>query len=316
MHNLKKYQKIISVQADPIEKINIKTDTTFFLLYEAQKKGYKIFWYQTSGLSLENEKVYAYGNFVELKKNSKKFFTKEKFTEIDLSLSKYLLIRQNPPFNMDYINSTLYLDKIKSLVKIINDPTSVRNISEKFYSSKFIKYMPPTIFTKNITKIHNFQKKYKKIVIKPTNGYAGKSILFLNNNFNKKKITTYLNKTGHVLAQKFLPGIKQGDKRIFIINGKVVGAIKRVPSKNSILSNISQGGTAKKTKLNIKEKNIANIIAKDLIKNNVFFCGIDLVSEYLIGDINITSPTGLTQYKDLTGINLAKEFWDNAKKLK
>ena len=118
------------------------------------------------------------------------------------------------------------------------------------------------------------------------------------------------------MVQKFLPAVKYGDKRIFIINGKVMGAIKRVPSRNSILSNISQGGKAVKTILNLKERNIAKFIGKDLIKNNIYFSGIDLVSGYLIGDINITSPTGLPQFKELTGINLAINFWDNTKYLK
>ena len=313
---MKKVKKIISVQADPVEKINVNTDTTFLLLLEAQKRGYEIFWYETKGLSLINEKVTALGNFVTLFENKRNYFKKKQKTEIDLSRSKYLLIRQNPPFNMDYINSTLYLEKIKKSVKVINNPSAIRNISEKFYSSKFIKYMPPTIFTRDISKIYNFYIKYNKIVIKPTNGYAGKQILFLDKNFNKKKISNYLKKIGHVMVQKFLPAVKYGDKRIFIINGKVMGAIKRVPSRNSILSNISQGGKAVKTILNSKENNIAKIIGKDLIKNNIYFSGIDLVSGYLIGDINITSPTGLPQFKELTGINLAINFWDNTKYLK
>ena len=313
---MKKVKKIISVQADPVEKINVNTDTTFLLLLEAQKRGYQIFWYETKGLSLINKKVTASGNFVTLFKNKRNYFKKKQLTQIDLSRSKYLLIRQNPPFNMDYINSTLYLEKLKKSVKVINNPSAIRNISEKFYSSKFIKYMPPTIFTRDISKIYNFYIKYKKIVIKPTNGYAGKQILFLDKNFNKKKISDYLKKIGHVMVQKFLPAVKYGDKRIFIINGKVMGAIKRVPSRNSILSNISQGGKAVKTILNLRERNIAKFIGKDLIKNNIYFSGIDLVSGYLIGDINITSPTGLPQFKELTGINLAINFWDNTKYLK
>ena len=313
---MKKVKKIISVQADPVEKINVNTDTTYLLLLEAQKRGYQIFWYETKGLSLINKKVTASGNFVTLFKNKRNYFKKKQLTQIDLSRSKYLLIRQNPPFNMDYINSTLYLEKLKKSVKVINNPSAIRNISEKFYSSKFIKYMPPTIFTRDISKIYNFYIKYKKIVIKPTNGYAGKQILFLDKNFNKKKISDYLKTIGHVMVQKFLPAVKYGDKRIFIINGKVMGAIKRVPSRNSILSNISQGGKAVKTILNLKERNIAKFIGKDLIKNNIYFSGIDLVSGYLIGDINITSPTGLPQFKELTGINLAINFWDNTKYLK
>ena len=176
--------------------------------------------------------------------------------------------------------------------------------------------MPPTIFTKDLNLIKIFYKKNKKIVIKPIHGYAGKDILFIDKNFNIKKIKKYINKIGHVMVQKFLPLIKNGDKRVFILNGKVKGVIRRVPLKNSILSNISQGGTAYKTKLNKREMYISKTIAKKLKKNNIFFAGIDLVSNYLIGDINVTSPTGLVQYQNLTGINLAKSFWNEAEKLK
>ena len=176
--------------------------------------------------------------------------------------------------------------------------------------------MPPTIFTKDLKLIKKFYKENNKIVIKPIHGYAGKDILFIDRNFYQKTIKPYIKKIGHVMAQKFLPLVKHGDKRVFILNGKVKGAIKRVPSKGSILSNISQGGSALKTKLNKKELHISKVIAKKLKKNNIFFAGIDLISNYLIGDINVTSPTGLTQYKDLTGINLAENYWDEVKKLK
>ena len=170
--------------------------------------------------------------------------------------------------------------------------------------------MPATIFTKDINKISKFYKKYKQLVIKPINGYAGKDIMFINKNFNKKRVSLYLKKIGHAMIQKFLPMVKKGDKRVFIINGKVCGAIKRVPSKNSILSNLSQGGTAINTTLNLNELKIAKIVAKDLRKNNIYFAGIDFVSGKLIGDINVTSPTGLPQYKQLTGKDLSKYFWN------
>ena len=217
---------------------------------------------------------------------------------------------------MDYITSTLFLESISKKVKIINNPTAIRNVSEKFYSINFLKFMPPTIFTKNIKEIKNFFKENKKILIKPIHGYAGKDILFIKNKINIFKVNKYLRKIGHVMVQKFLPKVKNGDKRVFIINGSVKGSIRRIPSKNSILSNISQGGTAVKTKLNNKEYFIAKYVAKKLKQKNIFFAGIDLISGYLIGDINVTSPTGLPQFKDLTGINLAKNFWNELQKLK
>ena len=308
--------KIVAIQADALSSINVKTDTTLLIALEAQKRFYQIYWYQTKDLNLINGKVYAKAKKVKFFENTKNFYKVSKIIKLNLAKAKFILIRQNPPFNMDYITSTLYLENLNKKVKVLNNPFSIRNISEKFYSVNFLNFMPPTIFTKDLEIIKDFYKKNKKIVIKPIHGYAGKDILFIDKNFNNKKINSYINKIGHVMIQKFLPLIKNGDKRVFILNGKVKGAIRRKPLKGSILSNISQGGFAIKTKLNKNEMKISNAIAAKLKKNNIFFAGIDLVSNYLIGDINVTSPTGLPQYKNLTGINLAKSFWDEAEKLK
>ena len=308
-------KKIIAIQADKINSINIKTDTTFQLALEAQNRGYRIFWYEIKDLNLLNKRVIAKADQVKFFDNSKNYFKKINKSNLDLSKTKFVLMRQNPPFNMDYITATFYLEFLKK-TKVVNNPKSVRNISEKFYSINFLKMMPPTIFTENIQEIKKFLKKNRKIVIKQIHGFAGKNILFIQNRLNISSISRYLKSFGTVMVQKYLPGVKKGDKRIFIINGKVCGAIQRIPSKGSILSNISQGGTAVKTKLNFKEKKVANTIAKELKKENIFFAGIDLVSGYLIGDINVTSPTGLPQYKELTGINLAKNFWDQLENLK
>ena len=305
--------KIVAIQADPIEKINPKTDTTLLLALEAQKRKHKIYWFESKDLSFINSKLFADVKELKLFSNNKKYFKIIRKKKFDLSSSKVILIRQDPPFNIDYINSTLLLDIIKNKTEIINNPESVRNISEKLFSIKFMQLMPPTIFTKNLKEIINFYQKHKKILLKPVNGYAGKNIYFINKKINQRELMNYLRKTGFVMVQKFLPLIKYGDKRIFIINGKVVGAIRRVPSKNSILSNISQGGKAFKTNLNKFEKKVSNHVAKILKKNNIYFAGIDLISGKLIGDINVTSPTGLTQFKKLTGINLAEYFWDKLK---
>ena len=309
-------QKIIAIQANSVDLINVETDTTLLLALEAQKRSYQMYWYETKDLSLIKGKVYAKAKKVIFFENKKKCFKILKNVNLDLSKVKYILVRQNPPFNMDYITSTLYLECLPKSVKLLNNPISIRNISEKFYSVNFLKFMPPTIFTKDLKLIKKFFFQYKQIVIKPIHGYAGKDILFINKKFNEVNIKKYLSKIGHVMVQKFLPKVKFGDKRVFILNGKVKGAIKRVPAKGSILSNISQGGKANKTILNKKELYLSNFIAKKLKKKDIFFAGIDLVSNYLIGDINITSPTGLPQYKNLTGINLAKNFWDEAEKLK
>ena len=308
-------KKILAIQSNTLDEINVETDTTLLLALEAQKRNYEIIWYETKDLSLIKTKVFVNGKNVKFFDKTKHFYKVKKNIKFELSKAKVILVRQNPPFNMDYINSTHFLDHV-NIKRVINNPTSVRNVSEKFYSTNFLKYMPDTIFTKNVKQINTFLKKNKKIVIKPIHGYAGKNILFIDRKLNIKILNKYIKKFDHVMVQKYLSKVKEGDKRVFIINGKVKGAIRRLPKKNSILSNISQGGTALKTKLNSRELKISKLVAGTLKKSKIFFAGIDLVGGYLIGDINVTSPTGLPQYKNLTGINLAKEFWNELEKLK
>ena len=308
-------KKILAIQSNTLDEINVETDTTLLLALEAQKRNYEIIWYETKDLSLIKSKVFVDGKNVKFFDKTKYFYKVKKNIKFDLSKAKVILVRQNPPFNMDYINSTHFLDHV-NIKRIINNPTSVRNVSEKFYSTNFLKYMPDTIFTKNVREIYTFLKKNKKIVIKPIHGYAGKNILFIDRKLNIKTLNKYIKKFDHVMVQKYLSKVKEGDKRVFIINGKVKGAIRRLPKKNSILSNISQGGTALKTNLNSRELKISKLVAGRLKKSKIFFAGIDLVGGYLIGDINVTSPTGLPQYKKLTGINLAKDFWNELEKLK
>ena len=308
-------KKILAIQSNTLDEINVETDTTLLLALEAQKRNYEIIWYETKDLSLIKSKVFVDGKNVKFFDETKYFYKVKKNIKFDLSKAKVILVRQNPPFNMDYINSTHFLDHV-NIKRVINNPTSVRNVSEKFYSTNFLKYMPDTIFTKNVKQINTFLKKNKKIVIKPIHGYAGKNILFIDRKLNIKILNKYIKKFDHVMVQKYLSKVKEGDKRVFIINGKVKGAIRRLPKKNSILSNISQGGTALKTNLNSRELKISKLVARRLKKSKIFFAGIDLVGGYLIGDINVTSPTGLPQYKKLTGINLAKDFWNEIEKLK
>ena len=308
-------KKIIAIQSNKLNEINIETDTTFLLALEAQKKGYQIIWYETKDLNLINSKIYINGIKVRFFDRKKNFYKILSFVKFNLDEAKFVLIRQNPPFNMDYINSTHFLNNLKS-TRIINDPTAVRNVSEKFFSTRFLKYMPETIITKNIKQIISFKKKHKKIVIKPIHGYAGKNILFFEKKVEVDYLKKYIKKFDHVMVQRYLEKVKDGDKRVFIINGKVKGAIRRLPKKGSILSNISQGGVAIKTKLNLRELKISKLVAKSLKKKNIFFAGIDLVGGYLIGDINVTSPTGLPQYRNLTNINLAQFFWKEVEKLK
>jgi glutathione synthase len=253
--------------------------------------------------------VLAKGYYIEFSYSNKSFFKIISRTTLDLSKCRYLLIRQDPPFNLEYITTTYILDKIKDKIKIVNNPTSIRNVSEKLYSTAFQKYMPDTIFTKDITEIKKFFKKNKKIIIKPIHSFGGNDINLIEKKINKKLVLSFIKKHGHIMCQKFLPKIRFGDKRVFLIDGRICGVISRVPKKGSFLSNMSKGAIPIATKLTIIETKISNLIAKDLKKNNIYFSGIDFIDQKLNGDINVTSPTGLKTFYDLTNINLAKNFW-------
>ena len=304
--------KIVAIQGNHPSKLNPVTVTSVFLAHEIQNRKYKIFYYDPKNLSVINSKVIAKGFFIEFDYNKKKFFKILKKQNLDLTLCKYILIRQDPPFNLEYISATYILDTIKNKVKIINNPTSIRNVSEKLYSVKYNKFMPDTIFTQNIDEIKNFFKKHKKVILKPIHSFSGNDIHLLNR-FNLKLVQKFIKQHDHIMCQKYLPKISKGDKRVFLINGKVCGAISRVPKKGSFLSNMSKGAKPINIKLTKLENKISKLIAKDLKKENIYFAGIDFIDQKLNGDINITSPTGLKTLFDLSGVNLARIFWNELK---
>ena len=263
--------KIVAIQGNHPSKLNPKSDTSIFLAHEIQIKKYKIFYYEPKDLSIINSKVIAFGFFVKFDYSKKKFFKILKKQKLQLSKCKFILIRQDPPFNLEYISSTQILDAIKDKVKILNNPSSIRDVSEKLYSVKYQKFMPPTIFSQNIQEIKKFFKTHKRIILKPINSFSGNNIHLLNK-FNRKFINQYIKKHNYIICQKFLSKISYGDKRVFLINGKVCGAISRVPKKGSFLSNMSKGAKPMSTELTKKENQISKLIARDLKKSNIFFC--------------------------------------------
>ena len=300
--------KIVAIQGNDPSKLNPITDTSVFLANEIQNKNYKIFYYDPKDLSVINSKVVASGSFIKFNYENKKFFKVLKKQKLELNKCKFILIRQDPPFNLEYISATYILDTIKNKVKILNNPTSIRNISEKLYSVRYQKFMPSTIFTQNISEIKKFFKIHKKVILKPIHSFGGNDIHLLRK-FNSKFVNQFIKKHDHVMCQKFLPKISKGDKRVFIINGKVCGAISRIPKQGLFLSNMSKGAKPVNVKLTTQETKISQLIGKDLKKEKIFFAGIDFIDQKLNGDINVTSPTGLKSFYDLTNINLAKVFW-------
>ena len=206
--------KIVAIQGNHPTKLKPKTDTTIFLANEIQNKNYKIFYYHPKNLSIINSKVIADGFFIKFNYNFSKFFKIIKKQKLDLSKCKFILIRQDPPFNLEYITTTYILDTIKDKVKIVNNPTSIRNISEKLYSAKYKRYLPQTIFTQNLDEIKKFFKKNKKVILKPIHSFGGNDIHLLSK-FNLKFIRKFIKKHDHIVCQKYLPKISNGDKRVF-----------------------------------------------------------------------------------------------------
>ncbi len=303
-------KKILIIKGSNLKKIKIKTDTSFFLGLEAQRRGYQIYYYEPKDLSFVNGKVTALCLKVKFDNKAKlpvKVINKK---VLNLFKAKLILIRNDPPFDQQYINTTFILEHISKKVRVINHPKSLRDVPEKLFSLRLIKYMPKTLISENLNEIKTFLKNNKKIVMKPIEGYSGNDVKLITK-FNKSLINKFLKKYHHLMFQKFIPQILKGDKRVFIINGQIKGAISRLPKKGSILSNMSKGAAAKIIEIDKHELKISKIVANELKKQNIYFAGIDFIQGKLIGDINVTSPTGLKTYYDLTGINLAKYFFDN-----
>ena len=302
-------KKILAIQGSSLHKINVRTDTSFFLGLEAQKRNYDIYYYEPKDLSFIDNKVIARCSKIKFQNNLKKPVRVFKKIILNLIKAKLLLIRNEPPFNQQYINTTFILEHISKKIKIINDPKALREVPEKLFSLHLNKFMPSTLISEDLREIKKFFNKNKKVVIKPIESYGGNDVKLLDK-FNKKIILKYIKKYHHLMFQKFIPQISKGDKRVFLIDGKVKGAISRLPKKGSILSNMSKGASAKKIEITNQELKISKIIASELKRKNIYFAGIDFIKGKLIGDINVTSPTGLKTYYDLTGVNLAKYFFD------
>ena len=312
---MKKHFKI-AIQMDPLESINIKSDSTYILALEAQKRGYELFHYLPENLIYENGRVSALGNVFKLFSNKKIFFKKSKTQKIFLDDYDVVLVRQDPPFNMSYITATYLLEKVSDKILILNDPKSIRDNPEKLSMFNFKNIIPPTLISKNIEQCFNFQKKYKKTIIKPLYGNGGEGISKLEgtNTLLKRKILKLISRYKQpIVIQKYLKEIKEGDRRIILIDGEYVGSVARIPKKGSVTANFHTGGSAKKVGLVRRDKKICSILKPFLKKNKLFFTGIDVIGNYLT-EINVTSPTGIQEINKLNRVKLEEFFWDRVEK--
>ena len=311
-------QKIkIALQMDPLEKLNLKGDTTFILGHEALKRGYEVYFYSVSDLTYKNGFVYANTKILDLafrNGNEKFFYGKEKV--LKLSYFDVVLMRQDPPFNMSYITATHLLEKILSQTLVLNNPFHVRNAPEKIFVTEFSKFMPKTIISRDPYEIIKFRKENKNIIIKPLYGNGGEGVFYIrenDTNFNVILESFLKSNEEQFITQSYIPEVKRGDKRIILIDGEVVGAINRIPASNENRSNMHVGGKPVKTSLNKNDKLICEAISPYLKNKGLFFVGIDVIGNYLT-EINVTSPTGIREINQINKTKIEKIFWDKALK--
>ena len=303
----------IALQMDPLEKLDLKGDSTFILGLEAIKRGFELYFYSPSDLIYKNNNVYAKAKILDLAfENGRETFNYGKIKVLKLSSLDVILMRQDPPFNMSYITATHILEKIASQTLILNNPFHVRNAPEKVFVTEFSKFMPETLITRETNEIIKFKNKNKNIIIKPLYGNGGEGVFYIkdnDSNFNVI-IENFLNlNEEQFIIQSYIPEVKKGDKRIILIDGEVVGAINRIPAKNENRSNMHVGGKPIKTSLNKNDKLICETISPHLKAKGLFFVGIDVIGNYLT-EINVTSPTGIREINRLNKTNIEKIFWD------
>ncbi len=306
----------IIVQMDPIERLNLAGDSTFALLLEAQERGYDIDIYTPNMLTLNDGLLSAEAQQI------KAYHSPDRIEELNhprsVLLDEYdiVLMRQDPPFDMSYITATHLLETIQDKTLILNNPFYVRNCPEKIFVNKYMKYMPHTLITRNISEIIKFRDKHEKIIIKPLYGNGGANVFYsdgADRNFGSI-IENFLELNSEpFIIQQFIPKVKEGDKRIILIDGEIAGAINRLPQDGEIRSNMHVGGLPAKTEITEGDAKICNAISQDLKDFGLFFAGIDIIDN-LITEINVTSPTGIREILQLSGIDVAKIFWDQAEK--
>jgi glutathione synthase len=302
----------IAVQMDPIERINIRGDSTFALLLEAQKRGHTIAYYTPDRLALWGSKVIAAVQPLKVRDQHGDHFTLGEARRADLAEFDVILLRQDPPFDLAYVTSTHLLERIHPGTLVVNDPSAVRNAPEKMFVMEFPDLMPPTLITRDLTEIKAFRAEHGDIVMKPLYGKGGEAVFRLAKedlNFGSLYDLFAATFREQWVVQKFLPAVKDGDKRILLVDGEFAGAVNRVPAPDDLRSNMVRGGIPKVTELSARDRNICARIGSPLRDRGLVFVGIDVIDGYLT-EINVTSPTGIRAVKELGGADVAALIWD------
>src|SRR5664279_1468034 len=306
----------VAIQMDPIEKIDIDGDSTFALALEAQARGHGLVYYGPRDLSFGEGKVTARVRPLNVRDVKGDHFALGEAFVYDLSAADVLLMRQDPPFDMAYITATHILERIHPKTLVVNDPGQVRNAPEKLFVTEFAEFIPPTLITSDLREIRAFRDAHKDIIIKPLYGNGGAGVFRLkpdDENFGAlmEMFTQFFREP--VIVQRYLPEVRQGDKRIILVDGEFAGAINRVPASGEARSNMHVGGRPEATELTARERAICAAIGPELKKRGLIFTGIDVIGDYMT-EINVTSPTGLLEVKRFGGADIAALIWDAIEK--
>ena len=302
----------VAIQMDPVETLEISGDTTFALSLEAQARGHHLWYYTPDKLSYEQGKLSAYGQSLTLFDNPAHFFETGAYEQRDLAQMDVVLMRQDPPFDMAYITATHLLEMLPKGTFVVNNPAEVRNAPEKLLVTQFSDLMPPTLISRDPAAIRAFRDQHKDIIIKPLFGNGGAGVFRLqpaDQNLNSLLEMFFSQTREPVMVQAYLPAVRQGDKRIILVDGQPVGAINRIPQDGEARSNLHVGGTAHSIEMSARDQQICERLGPELRRRGLLFVGIDVIGDYLT-EINVTSPTGIREIERFTGTSCAAALWD------
>jgi glutathione synthase len=302
----------VAVQMDPIARINIRGDSTFALLLEAQKRGHGLSYFTPDKLSLRGDEVVAPVQLLSVRDEVGDHFTLGEPKRTDISSFDVVLLRQDPPFDLAYITSTHLLERIHPKTLVVNDPAAVRNAPEKLFVMNFPKLMPPTLISRDLDEINAFRDEHGAVVMKPLHGHGGAAVFRVmpqDMNFGSLYDMFSVTFKEPWVIQRFLPEVKHGDKRIILVDGEFAGAVNRVPAPDDLRSNMVRGGAAQATELSPREQEICKTLGPALRAQGLLFVGIDVIDGFLT-EINVTSPTGIRAVARLGGPDIAAKIWD------
>ena len=302
----------VAIQMDHVRSLNIAGDTTFALSLEAQRRGHRLYHYTPDRLTQADGRVFARLEEMQVRDVKGDHFTLGEPVRKDLGEMDVVLLRQDPPFDMNYITTTHILERIHPKTLVVNDPAWVRNSPEKIFVTEFPDLMPATLITRDPAEVAAFRKEHGDIIVKPLYGNGGAGIFHLKD--DDRNLASLLEMFSQMfrepfIVQRYLPEVRKGDKRIILIDGKAVGAINRVPAEHDSRSNMHVGGRAEHSELTAREHEICERIGPSLKERGFILVGIDVIGDYLT-EINVTSPTGVREVKRFGGADIAALFWD------